>query len=80
MNTEVIWNFLSTQGADFALKILGAIAAWIIGRWLIGMAVRMIGAALERGKKLDATLTNYLKTVISVGLTLILALKLFGAF
>ena len=80
MNTEVIWNFLSTQGADFALKILGAIAAWIIGRWLIGMAVRMIGAALERGKKLDATLTNYLKTVISVGLTLVLVLAILDIF
>ena len=38
MNMEVIWNFLSTQGADFALKIVGAVAAWIIGRWLIGIA------------------------------------------
>jgi small conductance mechanosensitive channel len=27
MNTEVIWNFLSTQGADFGLKVLGALAA-----------------------------------------------------
>ncbi len=36
MNTDVVLNFLATQGADFALKILGAIAAWVIGRWLIG--------------------------------------------
>lgn len=32
MNTEAIWTFLSTQGADFGLKLLGAIAAWVVGR------------------------------------------------
>lgn len=32
MNMEIVWNFLTTQGADFGLKILGAIAAWVLGR------------------------------------------------
>lgn len=80
MNTEVIWNFLTTQGADFGLKILGAIAAWVIGRWLIGLAVRLIGGALERGCKIDATLIQYLKSIISVGLTLVLVLAILDIF
>jgi small conductance mechanosensitive channel len=80
MNTEVIWNFLSTQGADFALKIVGAIAAWIVGRWLIGLAVGLIGKALERGKKIDATLIQYMKSIISVGLTVILILAILDIF
>ncbi|GLS13679.1 MULTISPECIES: mechanosensitive ion channel family protein [Hydrogenophaga] len=80
MNTEVIWNFLTTQGADFGLKILGAIAAWVIGRWLIGLAVRLIGGALERGRKIDATLIQYLKSIISVGLTLVLVLAILDIF
>lgn len=80
MNMEVVWNFLSTQGADFGLKILGAIAAWIIGRWLIGLAVRLIAAGLEKGKKLDATLIQYLKSIISVTLTLILVLAILDIF
>ncbi len=29
MNTEAVWQFLSTQGADFGLKVLAAIAAWV---------------------------------------------------
>ena len=78
MNTEVVWNFLSTQGADFGLKILGAIAAWVVGRWLIALAVRLIGAALEKGRKIDATLTQYLKSIISVLLTLVLVLAMFS--
>ena len=80
MNMEVIWNFLSTQGADFGLKILGAIAAWVIGRWLIGLAVRLIGAGLEKGQRIDPTLTQYLKSIISVLLTLVLVLAILDIF
>ncbi len=80
MNMEAIWTFLSTQGADFALKIVGAIAAWIIGRWLIGLAMRMVGKALERANKFDATLIQYLKSIISVGLTIILILAILNIF
>ncbi|WP_291013135.1 mechanosensitive ion channel family protein [Hydrogenophaga sp.] len=80
MNTDVILNFLTTQGADFALKILGAIVAWIIGRWLIGLATRLMGKALERGNKFDATLITYLKSIVSVALTVILVMAILGIF
>jgi small conductance mechanosensitive channel len=80
MNTEVIWNFISTQGADFGLKVLGALAAWVIGRWLIGFAVGLIGKALEKGKRVDATLIQYLKSIISVLLTLVLILAILDIF
>lgn len=80
MNMEAIWTFLSTQGAEFGLKILGAIAAWIVGRWLIGMAVGLIGRGMERGKKIDPMLIQCLKSIISVGLTLILVLAILDIF
>jgi small conductance mechanosensitive channel len=80
MNTDIIMNFLATQGADFALKILGAIAAWVIGRWLIGLATRLMGKALERANKLDATLITYLKSIVSVGLTIVLVMAILGIF
>ncbi|MBV8617437.1 MAG: mechanosensitive ion channel family protein [Curvibacter sp.] len=80
MNTEVIWNFLSTQGADFGLKLVGAIAAWIVGRWLISLSVRLMGSVLARGQKIDATLTEYLKSIVSVLLNIVLALALLGIF
>ena len=51
MNVEAIVDFLSTQGADFALRLLGALAAWVVGRWIISMVVRAFGAALVAGKK-----------------------------
>lgn len=80
MNTEVIWNFIVTQGADFGLKVLGAIAAWIIGRWLIGIAVRLIGVAMERGGRIDMTLIRYLKSILSVLLTVVLIMAILDIF
>jgi small conductance mechanosensitive channel len=80
MNTEVIWNFLTTEGADFGLKLLGALAAWIIGRWLIGMALRLLGAGLQRGGKVDQTLANYLTSIISVLLNIVLILAILDIF
>jgi small conductance mechanosensitive channel len=80
LNTEVILNFLSTQGADFGLKVLGAIAAWIVGRWLIGMVVNLVGKALERGGKVDATLAHYLRSIITVILNIVLILAILDIF
>ena len=80
MNTETVLTFLTTQGADFALKVLGAIAAWIVGRWLIGVALRLVGAALQRGGKADPTLTNYLLSIVSGLLNIVLVLALLDIF
>ncbi len=80
MNSEVIWTFLSTQGADFGLKLLGALAAWIIGRWLIGLALRLMGAALNRGGKVDQTLAHYLTSILSVLLNVILVMAILDIF
>ena len=58
MNMEAIVDFLSTQGADFALKLLGALVAWIVGRWIISLVLKAFGAAMAAGKKIDATLAR----------------------
>jgi small conductance mechanosensitive channel len=80
MNSEVFWTFLSTQGADFGLKLLGALAAWIIGRWLIGVALRLMGAALRRGGKVDQTLAHYLTSILSVLFNVILVMAILDIF
>jgi small conductance mechanosensitive channel len=80
MNTEAIWLFLSTQGAEFGLKILAAIAAWIVGRWLISLALNLFSRALAAGKKVDLTLSNYLRSILSVLLNLVLILAILDIF
>lgn len=81
MNFDSSWAFVLAQGTDIGLKILAALAAWIVGRWLIGLAMRLMGAALERGGKIDRTLSNYLKSIITVVLNIVLivaVLEIFG--
>ena len=62
------------------MKVLGAIAAWIIGRWLIGMVVNLLGRIFARGNKIDATLANYLQSIVSVILNIVLILSILDIF
>jgi len=80
LNTDAVWQFIATQGADFGLKILAALAAWIIGRWIISIAVRLFSRALEAGRKVDSTLSNYLCSILNVLLNLVLVLAILGIF
>lgn len=80
MNTEAIWIFLTTQGVDFGLKVIGALIAWAIGRWLIGLAQRLVAKALERGKSMDPTLNHYLVSILGVLLNIVLILAILDMF
>jgi small conductance mechanosensitive channel len=63
----------------FGLKALGALVVWMIGRWLIGVAVGLMGAALHR-QKVDPTLTRYLGSVVAVSLNVVLVVAILGYF
>jgi small conductance mechanosensitive channel len=62
-----------------AWKIPGALALWLIGRWLIGFALRLLGRALSR-QSFDATLTRYMQTGLSVVLNVALIVAILGYF
>jgi small conductance mechanosensitive channel len=72
----------TTAGAiliSFGLKVLGAIAVWLIGRWLIGLVVRLLSRALTR-QHVDPTLMRYLGNIITVALNVVLVVALLGYF
>lgn len=64
---------------DIGGKIIGAIILWVVGRWLIGMAMRLLKASLTR-QKIDATLVRYMGSALSVLLNVILAIAILGVF
>ncbi len=80
MNTEAIWTFITTQGVDFGLKVIGALVAWVIGRWLIGLAQKLVSKAIERGKAMDPTLSHYLVSILGVILNIVLILAILDMF
>lgn len=63
----------------FGLKILGAIVAWFIGRFLIKLAVRLMTAAMNR-QHIDPTLSRYTGNIVGVALTVGLIVALLGYF
>jgi small conductance mechanosensitive channel len=82
MNAQDIsrWQDLAVQyGSDFGIKVLAAIAFWVIGRWLIHRVGSLVQSALER-QKVDATIMRYLGTVINVTLNIVLVIGILGYF
>jgi small conductance mechanosensitive channel len=79
MDTAVITNFLTTTVTELGIKVLAAIAFWIVGRWLIGRVIALVQAAMNRNS-VDATLTKYLGSIIAVALNIALVLGILGYF
>ena len=79
MDWERVWETASTQLTTFGLKVLGAIAVWIIGRMLISLAVRLLTSALER-KQVDSTLQRYIGNIVRVALNIVLVVAILGYF
>src|SRR5689334_11455621 len=62
-----------------AWKVVGAVALWLIGRWLISFALRLIQRAFDR-QKFDPTLARYLQTALGIVLNVALVVALLGFF
>ena len=63
----------------FGLKALGAIAVFVIGRWLISLVTKLVGAGMAR-QQLDPTVQRYLVSFITVALNIILVVAILGYF
>lgn len=60
-------------------KIVGAILLYMVGRWLIGLAIRLLETALTR-RNFDATLQQYIASVLGIALNIILVISILGYF
>ncbi|CCF98427.1 mechanosensitive ion channel family protein [Ralstonia solanacearum] len=80
VNTASKYQAIVTQYAtDVGMKILAAIAFWVIGRWLIHLAVRLVQGSLEH-QKVDPTVLRYVGSVITVTLNILLVIGILGYF
>src|SRR6201999_3974949 len=80
--TMDINNLAQTSGTILvavAWRLLGAIALWLIGRWLIGFTLRIVSAALTK-ERFDPTLARYFQTGLSIGLNVALVIAILGFF
>lgn len=86
MNTDFDIDKLSsftqtalTQLTEVGLRILGAMMLFLIGRWLIRIALRMLERAFHH-QHIDHTLVTYVCSAVSVGLNIVLIIALLGYF
>ncbi|MFM7708635.1 MAG: mechanosensitive ion channel family protein, partial [Gammaproteobacteria bacterium] len=79
MDRASIETFLRTTASELAIKILAALAFWIIGRWLIGKVVALMQGAMNRNH-IDPTLTKYLGSIVAIALNIALVLGILGCF
>jgi small conductance mechanosensitive channel len=79
MDINQIMQTVTTISIAFGLKAAGAIVVWVVGRYLIHLAVRLVSVSLEK-QQVDPTVLRYLGTVISVTLNVILVVAILGYF
>ena len=79
MDVSKVGPIVLAAVTDLGLKVLGAIAIWIIGRWIINFATNMMGKGMTR-QHLDATLVRYAKSTVNALLNIILVVAILGLF
>lgn len=62
-----------------ALKVATAFALYMVGRWLIGVAVNMMTKVLT-ARNFDPTLQRYLANIVAVVLNIVLVIGILGYF
>jgi small conductance mechanosensitive channel len=78
-NLDTVRLTVTTLVTTVGLKILGAIAIWIVGRWLIVLFIRIVEGALTR-QKIDPTLIRYIHSAIAALLNIVLVVAILGFF
>jgi small conductance mechanosensitive channel len=68
-----------TLAIALGIRVLEAIVLWIVGRWLIGLALRIIGRAMTK-QKIDPTVIRYMQNAVGALLNIILVIAILGFF
>jgi small conductance mechanosensitive channel len=79
MNVNTLMQEATATLIAVAWKVAGAVALWLVGRWLIDFAIRLLGRTLTH-QQVDATLSRYMLTGLSVLLNVALLVAVLGFF
>ncbi len=79
MDIQALFESAKPALVAFGLKVFGAVAIYIVGRWLIGIVGTVIQAALER-QKVEPTVIRYIGNTIAVALNVLLVIGILGYF
>lgn len=76
-------GLLAQRGFDLlialGIKVAEALALWLVGRWLIGLSVRLLSRVMTR-QKIDPTLVRYINNTVAAVLNIVLVIAILGFF
>jgi len=64
---------------DLGISVLEALALWMVGRWLIGFCINIIGRSMTR-QKIDPTLIRYIQNAVGAILNIVLVVAILSFF
>lgn len=79
INWQQVGDTVATKVTAVGLKAIGALLVYLVGRYLISLAVRLISAALAR-QHVDPTLLRYVGNIVNVALNVVLVIAILGYF
>lgn len=77
-NPDQLVVLVQEQGTDIGMKLLAAIAIFLIGRWAVRLVVRMVGKALHR-IEMEDTLERFLCNILNAVLMVVVLIAAIGA-
>jgi len=76
---DTLAYFLQTYALPFAWRIVGALALWIVGGWVVRIVARLAKNAMAL-RHVDKTLATYADAAIRVGLRILIVIAILGVF
>ncbi len=76
-DTNAVLAKTATIATEYGPKILGALAVWVIGGWLIKALIKGVGKGMNKGN-VDVTLQPFLKSLIGSLLKIMLVISVLG--
>ena len=71
--------FIRDLAISFGAKLIGAILLWLIGKWLINLAINLLKTSLAKGN-VDPTIVRYIISFILIALQVVLIVAILGFF
>jgi len=79
MNWDSVVQFLEQKAAAVAMQMLGALALYVIGRYLISLVVGAVQRVLTK-QKIEPTVLRFVGNTLSVALNIALVVAILGYF
>lgn len=76
-NGSDLVNMVKSSAYGIGLKLLGALAIWLVGNWVIGIVDKIVSRSLK-ARKIEETLIRYVSAALTAMLKIALAIGILG--